>query len=157
MHMCNAITYEERRNGGTYRFIVFHDLSICLRFVHFINLIFITLLIISGIEILSSLPKLYFNDYARSGSEWIKFTRKQMPEDRMWISLDEEEEIIFFLDCFAKTQELGLRRRWHFFSANFLDSNGAAYYILLFTSDEWQRFIPTSWNIFRQVFHISLS
>jgi sulfoxide reductase catalytic subunit YedY len=49
------------------------------------------LLIRSGIEILSALSKLYFNDDAKPGSEWIKFTRKKMPKDKLWISLDEEE------------------------------------------------------------------
>lgn len=53
------------------------DFPFWLRFAHFINLIFITLLIRSGVEILSALPKLYFNDDARPGSEWIKFTRKR--------------------------------------------------------------------------------
>ena len=56
------------------------DFPFWLRFAHFINLIFITLLIRSGIEILGALPKLYFNDDARPGSEWIKFTRKKYPK-----------------------------------------------------------------------------
>jgi hypothetical protein len=38
-------------------------LPIWIRFAHFINLIFITLLIRSGIEILSALPKLYWHDH----------------------------------------------------------------------------------------------
>jgi hypothetical protein len=32
-------------------------------------------------------------------------------------------------------------------------ANGAAYYILLFTSNEWQRLIPTSWSIFPNALH----
>jgi hypothetical protein len=72
--------------------MVFDDFPFWLRFAHFINLIFITLLIRSGIEILSSLPKLYFNDDAKPGSEWMKFTRKKMPDNnRLWISLEKEE------------------------------------------------------------------
>jgi methionine sulfoxide reductase catalytic subunit len=59
---------------------------------HFINVIFNTLLVRSGIEIISSLPKLYFNDDAKPGTEWIKFTKKKIPEDKLWISLEEEEE-----------------------------------------------------------------
>ena len=65
------------------------DFPFWLRFAHFINLIFITLLIRNGIEILSALPKLYFNDDAKPVSEWIKFTKKKMPKDKIWISLDE--------------------------------------------------------------------
>jgi methionine sulfoxide reductase catalytic subunit len=44
--------------------MTYYDFQIWIRFVHFINLIFITLLIRSGIEILSALPKLYWHDHA---------------------------------------------------------------------------------------------
>jgi methionine sulfoxide reductase catalytic subunit len=70
------------------------DFPIWIRFAHFINLIFITLLIRSGIEILSALPKLYWQDHATSDTEWLKFTKKVFPPDlkkRVWISLEEEE------------------------------------------------------------------
>src|ERR671923_1399564 len=131
------------------------DFPFWLRFAHFINLIFITLLIRSGIEILSALPKLYFNDDAKPGSEWIKFTRKKMPEDRLWISLEEEESFSSWI-ALPGHKNLGLGRHWHFFSIIFWIANGAAYYILLFTSDEWQRLIPTSWDVFPQAFHIAI-
>jgi hypothetical protein len=51
---------EEWRNVQIY--MVFDDFPFWLRFAHFINLIFITLLIRSGIEILSSLPKYEIQD-----------------------------------------------------------------------------------------------
>ena len=45
----------------------------------------------SCIEILSSLPKLYWKDDGIPGTEWIKFTKKNPPtKDRLWISLEEE-------------------------------------------------------------------
>jgi DMSO/TMAO reductase YedYZ molybdopterin-dependent catalytic subunit/thiosulfate reductase cytochrome b subunit len=132
--------------------MVFDDFPFWIRFAHFINIIFITLLIRSGIEILSALSKLYWHDDCRPGTEWIKFTRKQMPEDRMWISLDEEESFSSWI-ALPGHKNLGLGRHWHFFSIVFWIANGAAYYILLFTSDEWQRLIPTSWSIIPQAFH----
>jgi len=135
--------------------MVFDDFPFWLRFAHFINIIFITLLIRSGIEILSALPKLYFNDHAKPGSEWIKFTKKKLPKDRLWISLDEEESFSSWI-ALPGHRNLGLGRHWHFFSIIFWIANGAAYYILLFTSDEWQRLIPTSWNIFPQAFHTAM-
>lgn len=131
------------------------DFPYWIRFAHFINIIFITLLIRSGIEILSALPKLYFNDHATPGSEWIKFTRKKMPQDRLWISLEEEESFPSLV-ALPGHKNLGLGRHWHFFSIVFWIANGAAYYILLFTSNEWQRLIPTSWDIFPQAIHTAL-
>jgi DMSO/TMAO reductase YedYZ molybdopterin-dependent catalytic subunit/thiosulfate reductase cytochrome b subunit len=131
------------------------DFPFWLRFAHFINLIFVTLLIRSGIEILSALPKLYFNDDAKPGSEWIKFTRKKMPKDKLWTSLDEEESFSSWL-ALPGHKNLGLGRHWHFFSMIFWFANGVAYYILLFTSGEWIRLVPTSWDIFAQAFNDAL-
>lgn len=122
------------------------DFPFWLRFAHFINLIFITLLIRSGIEILSALPKLYFNDDAKPGSEWIKFTKKKMPKDKLWISLEEEESWPSWI-ALPGHKNLGLGRHWHFSSMIFWFANGVAYYTLLFTSGEWVRLVPTSWNV----------
>jgi methionine sulfoxide reductase catalytic subunit len=135
--------------------MVFDDFPFWLRFAHFINLIFIALLIRSGIEILSALPKLYFNDDAKPGTEWIRFTKKKMPEDRLWTSLEEEESFPSTI-ALPGHKNLGLGRHWHFFTIAFWIANGATYYILLFTSNEWQRLIPTSWSTFSQAFHIAI-
>ena len=103
--------------------LVFLDFPYWIRFAHFINIIFITLLIRSGIEILSALPKLYFNDHAKPGSEWIKFTKKKMPQDRLWISLEEEESFPSLV-ALPGHRNLGLGRHWHFFSIVFWIANG---------------------------------
>ena len=131
------------------------DFPFWLRFAHFINIIFIVLLIRSGIEILSALPKLYWNDHARPGTEWIKFTKKKFSPDfkkRTWISLEEEESFSSWI-ALPGHKNLGIGRHWHFLSIIFWISNGAAYYILLFTSGEWQRLIPTSWSIIPDAIH----
>ncbi len=61
-----------------------------IRLTHWFNLLFITLLARSGLAILAAHPKLYWNIHAWPGSEWLRFTRKQLPHDRMWCSTDEE-------------------------------------------------------------------
>ena len=135
--------------------MVFTDFPIWLRFAHFINLIFMVMLIRSGIEILSALPKLYWNDDAIPGTEWIKFTKKKFLPDfkkRIWISLEEEESFPSWL-ALPGHKNLGMGRHWHFFSIIFWIANGVAYYALLFSSNEWQRLVPTSWTIFPQAFH----
>ncbi len=126
------------------------DFPYWIRFAHFINIIFITMLIRSGIEILSSLPKLYWKDDAIPGTEWIKFTKKKdPPKDKLWISLEEEENFSPWL-ALPGHKNLGLGRHWHFFSAIFWGINGIAYYVLLFTSNEWTRLVPTSFDIIPQ-------
>ena len=74
---------------------------------------------------------------------------------RAWISLEEEESFSSWI-ALPGHKNLGLGRHWHFFSIIFWIANGAAYYILLFTSDEWQRLVPTSWSIFPQAFQTVL-
>jgi sulfoxide reductase catalytic subunit YedY len=133
----------------------FSDFPVWIRFAHFVNVIFITLLIRSGIEILSALPKLYWNDNAKPGTEWIKFTKKKVPDNKLWISLEEEEDFPSWLSL-PGHKNLGLGRHWHFFSLIFWLANGASYYILLLTSNEWQRLVPSSLSIFPEAINTAL-
>ena len=44
---------------------------------------------------------------------------------------------------------LGLARWWHF-SVNLLWLiNGVAFYVLLFSTDQWRRLVPMTWEVFR--------
>ncbi len=65
---------------------------IWLRVSHYINLLFIGLMIRSGLQILGAHPRLYFNENCKPGSQWIKFSRKKPPKDKdkLWTSMDEE-------------------------------------------------------------------
>ena len=87
--------------------MVYYEFPIWIRFAHFINLIFITLLIRSGIEILSALPKFYWHDHATPGTEWIKFTKKRFPSDfkRKGLDLARRGRIIFLMGCFTRSQK----------------------------------------------------
>ena len=62
-----------------------------IRVTHAFNLVFLTLLIRSGIEILGGHPMLYFNDHCRPGSEWIRFTSKRMFRNLRWTAEDEKQ------------------------------------------------------------------
>jgi len=117
-----------------------------LRAAHLINLFFIGYLVRSGIQILGAYPRLYWNEDSRPGSAWAVFTRRKLPEDRTWTTLDQEVEVPAVLGQ-PGGNNLGLGRHWHFFSIVFWILNGVVYVILLFAAGEWQRLIPTSWSI----------
>ncbi len=119
---------------------------------HFINLLFISLLIRSGLEILSAHPKLYWNDDCRVGSEWLKFTRKVMPADRLWTASDEQEPFSSWI-ALPGHMNLGIGRHWHFCSIIFWVLNGVVYVFALFAIGGWRRLIPTSWSIVPAAIH----
>lgn len=123
------------------------DYPVWLRVDHWLNVLFLTLLIRSGIEILSTHPKLYGHDDSRPGSEWGRFTRKNLPRDRLYDTLDEEEDYhpIVALPGHAK---LGMGRHWHFVAVIGWILVGLSYYVLLFATGQWHRYWPYSWSIF---------
>jgi len=49
--------------------IAFFGFPLWLRLTHYINFLFLTLLVRSGIQILSDHPKLYWNKHCTPGSE----------------------------------------------------------------------------------------
>ncbi len=132
------------------------DFPLWLRATHFFNLLFISLLWRSGFEILSAHPKFYFNDDCRPGSEWLKFTKKKMPEHELWTSRDEEEPFSSWI-AMPGHRNLGLGRHWHFLSDIGWLATGIVYIVLLFTAGEWRRLVPTSWAIFPGAWHSLLS
>jgi methionine sulfoxide reductase catalytic subunit len=119
-----------------------------IRLTHWFNFLFLTLLARSGLAILSAHPKLYWNVHAWPSSEWLRLTRKKMPRDRMWCSSDEEQFWPHWLALPGGKDALGFGRYWHFLNALCWTTVGLFYVVLLFISPQWQRLIPTSWDIF---------
>lgn len=128
------------------------DYPAWLRIDHWLNVLFLTLVIRSGIEILSTHPKLYWHDDSRPGSEWARFTVKEMPVNKLYDTLDEEEDYssLFSLPGHKK---LGMGRHWHFFSVIGWILVGLSYYILLFATGQWHRYWPASWSIFGEAWN----
>jgi methionine sulfoxide reductase catalytic subunit len=60
-----------------------------IRWTHFFNLLFLTMLIRSGLSILADHPRLYFNDHCTPGSEWIRFTPLKVPIGKRWTAKDD--------------------------------------------------------------------
>jgi sulfoxide reductase catalytic subunit YedY len=127
------------------------DFPAWIRITHAINIIFMAFLIRSGMEILATHPKLYWNDDSRPGSEWARFTRKKMPKDKLYDTLDEEESYSSIVSMPGHSQ-LGLGRHWHFISVIGWILCGLVYVVLLFATGEWHRFWPYSWQIFPEAF-----
>lgn len=128
------------------------DFPLWLRATHFLNLLFISLLVRSGFEILSAHPKLYWNDDCAPGSEWLRFTRKRMPTDKLWTSRDEEESFSSWL-ALPGRKNLGLGRHWHFLADAGWLLTGILYITMLCVTPEWRRLVPTTWAILPGAWH----
>ena len=118
-----------------------------LRIEHVLNIIFMSFLIRSGIEILATHPRLYWNDHCKPGSEWAKFTKKVMPKDKLYDSLDMEEDYSPIVSMPGHS-ELGLGRHWHFITVFGWILTGLSYLLILFATGQYHRYIPYSWEIF---------
>lgn len=106
-----------------------------IRAAHLLNVIFIGLLIRSGPQILSSLPKLYWSDHCTPGAEWLRFTRKDVPTDRPWVSLEEEVAVSSWL-ALPGGKRLGMGRHWHFVAVLGWVLTGTGYVAALFATSD---------------------
>ena len=128
------------------------DYPLWLRVTHFFNFLFLSLLVRSGLEILSAHPRLYWNDHCTPGTEWLKFTKKRQSKDRLWVASDEETSFPSAI-ALPGHDNLGLGRHWHFLADFLWLLTGLVYVATLFITPEWRRLIPTSWQIVPQAWH----
>jgi sulfoxide reductase catalytic subunit YedY len=122
------------------------DFPVWLRATHWLNVLFLGFLIRAGVQILAAYPRLYWRDGCVPGTEWLKFTRRDIPAERPWTTLDQEVAASSVL-ALPGGKNLGLGRHWHFVAAMFWVANGAAYVVLLFASGEARRLLPDSLRI----------
>jgi methionine sulfoxide reductase catalytic subunit len=118
-----------------------------LRITHYINLLFMALLVRSGLQILADHPRLYWNVYCTPGTEWARFTPIEVPKDRIWTAKDDSRYLLPWIGLPRGRHTIGMARHWHFLSMLFWVGNGVAYVVLLFLTPHWRRIVPTSWQI----------
>ena len=84
-----------------------------LRITHFINFVFVGVLIRSGIEILSSHPRLYWNNHCGPGTDWIHFTKRVVPAQEGEYMARDDELVLPKWFSLPGGKKIGLGRRWH--------------------------------------------
>jgi methionine sulfoxide reductase catalytic subunit len=130
-----------------------HGFPLWVRYAHFFNFLFLTLLARSGLSILMDHPRLYFNNHCTPGSEWLRLTPLQVPKDRMWTAKDDARYIspLFALPGYRHT--VGVARSWHFINVYGFIVNGVMFVALLLATDQWRRLVPTSTVVVTQAWH----
>jgi len=118
-----------------------------LRYQHYLNLFFMLLMMRSGLQILADHPRLYLDGNCTPGRDWLRL-RGPVPRDRVWTAKDDSVALPKWLGLPGVRHSIGLARWWHFSFDTLWLLNGVIFYVLLFSTDQWMRLIPQSWDVF---------
>ena len=103
-----------------------------LRITHYVNFLFLILLIRSGLQILMDHPRLYGNVHCTPGTEWLRLTPVEVPRDRVWTAKDDSRHLSPWIGLPGYRHTVGMARHWHFLSVLFWVGNGLVFVVLLF-------------------------
>jgi len=118
-----------------------------LQLQHFLNMFFMLFIMRAGLQILADHPRLYWGRDCTPGSDWFRF-QLPVPKGRLWTAKDDSVSLPTWLGIPGLRHTLGLSRWWHF-SINLLWLlNGLVFYVMLFATDQWQRLVPLTWEVF---------
>jgi methionine sulfoxide reductase catalytic subunit len=118
-----------------------------LSVTHYVNFLFLILLVRSGLQILMDHPRLYWNAHCTPGTEWLRLTPVEVSQDRVWTAKDDSRYLSPWVGLPGYRHTIGMARHWHFLSVLFWVGNGLVYVALLFGTGQWRRLVPTSWQI----------
>jgi len=119
-----------------------------IRIAHYMNLLFMTLLIRSGLSILMDHPRLYWTVHCTPDQHWLRFTPLSVPLDRIWTAKDDSRYLSPWLGLPGYRHSVGVARHWHFPVALCFIGNGLIFLFLTFVTFHWRRIVPSSWSIF---------
>ena len=124
------------------------DYPVWLRVDHWLNVLFLTLLLRSGIEIpFHHIPSCTGTTTASPAPNGRASPPRKCRADRLYDTLDEEEDYSPLISL-PGHKKLGMGRHWHFISVIGWILVGLSYYVLLFATGQWHRYWPYSWSIF---------
>jgi sulfoxide reductase catalytic subunit YedY len=123
------------------------DFPAWLRVTHYVNFLFLILLVRSGLQILMDHPRLYWNVHCTPGTEWLRVTPIEVPKDRVWTAKDDSRHLSPWIGLPGYRHTIGMARHWHFLSVLFWVGNGGVFTLLLFATNQWKRLVPNSWQI----------
>ena len=121
-----------------------HGFPVWVRYCHFFNFLFLTMLIRSGLSILADHPRLYFNNDCTPGTEWIRLTPIRVPADRLWTAKDDARYISPIVATPGYRHSVGIARSWHFLDVYGFILTGIVFVVMLFGTEQWRRIVPQS-------------
>jgi sulfoxide reductase catalytic subunit YedY len=135
--------------------VVTSGFPVWLRVNHFLNLFFMAFIIRAGVQILADHPRLYWHRDCTPGTDWFRF-QKPVPTGRVWTAKDDSVTIPGWLGIPGIRHSIGLARWWHFSVNTLWVLNGIAIYVMLFSTDQWHRLVPTTWEVIPNAASVAL-
>ena len=114
---------------------------------HFLNAFFMIFIIRAGVQILADHPRLYWTRNSTPGREWFRF-QNPVPPDPLWTAKQDSVTLPGQVGLPGIRHSIGLARWWHLGVDMLWLANGAIFYVLLFTTGQWRRIVPTTWKVF---------
>ena len=118
-----------------------------LRWQHFINLLFLIPIIRSGLQIWAGRPRLYWRRSSTPGRDWLRI-QKPMPAERPWSARDDAVALPGWVGLPGRRLSTALARSWHLGVDMLWLVNGVVFYVVLFSTGQWTRLVPTSLDVF---------
>ena len=125
------------------------------RWPHFLNLFFMLFILRSGLQILTDHPRLYWTRHCTPGRDWFRI-QKPVPADPLWTAKQDSISISGQVGLPGIRHSIGLARCWHLGIDMLWLLNGLAFYVLLFSTGQWRRLIPTSWSVFPNAVSVAI-
>jgi len=114
---------------------------------HFFNLLLLVFILRSGLQILSDHPRLYWTRHSTPGRDWFRI-QKPVPTDPLWTAKQDSISLPGGIGLPGLRHTIGLARWWHLGTDTLWLANGLVFYSLLFSTGQWRRVVPTSWDVF---------
>lgn len=113
---------------------------------HFFNLFLMIFIVRAGIQILSDHPRLYWTRHSTPGKDWFRM-QKPVPEEPLWTAKQDSISLPSQVGLPGLRHSIGLARWWHLGADSLFLLNGLVFYVLLFSTGQWRRIVPTSWSV----------
>jgi len=113
---------------------------------HFLNLFLMIFIIRSGVTIIADHPRFYWTRHSTPGSDWFRM-QKPVPSDPLYTAKQDSITLPDGVGLPGRRHSIGLARWWHLGVDTLWLLNGIVFYILIFTTGQWMRLVPMSWDV----------
>jgi methionine sulfoxide reductase catalytic subunit len=118
-----------------------------LRWQHALNAIFLVPIVRAGVQIWAGRPRVYWRSPGTPGQDWLRMQRA-MPDEGGWPVRDDSVALHPLIGLPGPKRSQGLARAWHLAITLLWVANGVLFYILIFSTGQWMRLVPMSWEVF---------